>query len=113
MKKPARSRVLTLLEVLVSVAILALIASLIYGAFEGMSRARTGLSRIDERYHQGRSALSRMTRELQSAFISMHQPQLLTQAVRTTAFIGKSQGSNDRVDFNSFSHRVLGRNVHE
>jgi general secretion pathway protein J len=113
MNRRARSRGLTLLEVLVSVAIIALIATLIYGAFDGMSRARAGLSRMDERYHQGRTALSRMTRELQAAFISLHQPQSVNQAVRNTAFLGKNEGSSDRVDFNSFSHRVLGRNVHE
>ena len=96
-----------------SVAILALIASLIYGAFDGMSRSRTGLSRINERYHQGRSALARMSRELQSAFLSAHQPLVASQAVRTTAFYGKDSGSLDRVDFTSFSHKRLRRDVHE
>lgn len=109
----ARSRGLTLLEVLISIAILALIATLLYGAFDGMTRARNGISQIDERYHQGRTALSRMTRELESAFLSLHQPQVVTQSVRTTVFVGHNQGSNDRIDFTSFSHRALGRNAHE
>ena len=113
MKHRARSRGLTLLETLVSIAILALIVTLIYGAYDGMARARAGLSQIDERYHQGRSALSRMTRELEAAFLSLHQPVLVTQSVRTTVFIGQNQSSSDRVDFTSFSHRALGRNVHE
>jgi general secretion pathway protein J len=112
-RRRARSRGLTLLEVLVSIGILALIATLIYGAFDGMARSRAGLTKLDDRYQQGRSALARMSRELQSAFLSMHQPAQLSQAIRTTAFIGKNQGTQDRVDFTSFSHRRLGRNLHE
>jgi len=70
----AHARGLTLLEVLVSVGVLAMVATLIYGAFDGMQRSRVGLSRIDDRYHQGRQALTRMSRELQSAFLSLHTP---------------------------------------
>ncbi len=109
----ARSRGLTLLEVLVSIGILALISTLIYGAFDGMARSRAGLSRIQDRYHQGRGAISRMARELQSAFLSLHQPTVVANAVRLTVFIGKNQGSSDRVDFTSFSHKRLGENLHE
>ena len=109
----ARARGLTLLEVLVSIGILALISTLIYGAFDGMARSRAGLTKLDDRYQQGRSALARMSRELESAFLSMHQPAQQAQQIRITAFIGKNQGTNDRVDFTSFSHRRLGRDLHE
>ena len=57
-----RERGVTLLEILVSLGILALIATLIYGALDGMARPREGLSRIGDRYHQGRTALNRFTR---------------------------------------------------
>jgi general secretion pathway protein J len=109
----ARVRGITLLEVLVSVGILAVVASLVYGAFDGMSRTRQGLGRINDRYHQGRGALSRIARELQTAFISLHQPLVASQSVRATAFIGHDSGSTDRVDFASFSHRRLDRDLHE
>jgi general secretion pathway protein J len=119
-RRSARSRGLTLLEVLVSISILALITTLVYGAFDGMTRARQGLTRIDDRYHQGRNALARMTREIQSAFLSLHMPgggvpgvsvsPLLT---RTTVFIGTDSSTSDRVDFCSFSHRRISRNTHE
>ena len=104
---------MTLLEILVSIAVLAMVSTLIYGAFDGMQRARNGISRIDERYHQGRQALTRMSRELQSAYLSFQQPQLLNASVRTFIFLGTDSGQNDRVDFTSFSHRRLLRNVHE
>lgn len=108
----ARARGLTLLEVMVSIAILALIATLVYGAFDGMQKSRDGLSRIDDRYHQGRGAVSRIARELESAFISMHVPLVAGQATQMTAFIGKDSNP-DRVDFTSFSHLRFGRNTHE
>lgn len=113
MSRRASQRGLTLLEVLVAIGILALVGTLIYGAFDGMQRSRTGLARIDERYHQGRQALARMSRELQSAFLSLHQPQVYANSVRTTIFLGTDGGTSDRVDFTSFSHQRLMRNVHE
>lgn len=110
-RAPARG--LTLLEVMVSVGILALVGSLIYGAFDGMNKARTGIARINDRYHQGRQALSRMTRELGSAFVSRHAPLQIAQAISQTAFIGKHSQPTDRVDFTAFAHRRLRRDVHE
>lgn len=113
--RPSRAaqRGLTLLEVLVAVGILAMVGTLVYGALDGMQRARTGIERVGDRYHQGRQALARMSRELQSAFISLHQPAQIAASVRTTVFIGTDSGTSDRVDFTSFSHRRLLRNVHE
>ena len=108
-----RERGVTLLEILVSLGILALIATLIYGALDGMAKSREGLSRIGDRYHQGRSSLYRISRELQSAFLSMHSPVNQSLQTRTTVFIGKDSSSTDRIDFAAFSHRRLGANAHE
>lgn len=104
---------MTLLEVLVAVGILAMVGTLLYGALDGMSRSRAGIERIGDRYHQGRQAIARISRELQSAFLSLHVPLQQTLAVRTTVFIGTDAASSDRVDFTSFSHRRLARDVHE
>lgn len=109
----ARARGVTLLEVMVSVGILALVGSLIYGAFDGMAKSRTSIAAINDRYHQGRQALSRMSRELESAFVSKHVPLQLNSAVRQTAFVGKKSRPADRVDFTAFAHRRLGSDVHE
>ncbi len=107
-------RGLTLIEVLVAVGILSMIATLVYGAFDGMARSQTGLEKNSERFHQGRSALNRMARELESAFLSFHKP-LLDQRLQTsqTAFVGTDSGKQDRLDFTSFSHRRLGFGAHE
>jgi general secretion pathway protein J len=109
MSTRARARGVTLLEVMVSVGILALVGSLIYGAFDGMAKSRRSIAAINDRYHQGRQALSRMSRELESAFVSKHLPLQLNSAVRQTAFVGRKS----RVDFTAFAHRRLGSDVHE
>jgi general secretion pathway protein J len=106
-------RGLTLLEIMVSVGILALIGTLIYGAFDGMSRARKGLDSKNQQYHQGRRALARMSREIQSAFISLHRSVSESQRTTMTVFMGKDQRPADRLDFTSFSHRRIKRDAHE
>jgi general secretion pathway protein J len=94
---------------LVAVGVLAMISTLVYGAFDQMSRIRKGVESTSERFHQGSSAMARMTRELQSAFLSLHRPLLNPGLeVSRTAFVGVDGGSRDRVDFTSFSHRRLG-----
>ncbi len=98
---------------MVSIGILAVIGSLIYGAFDGMRRSREGITRTGDRFHEGRSALARMSRELQSAFISLHRPENLGQINRQTLFVGTTRGPVDRVDFTSFSHLRTGKGVHE
>jgi general secretion pathway protein J len=109
----ARARGLTLLEVLVAIGILSLVATLVYGAFDGMSKSRQGIERVADRYHQGRSAVSRMARELQSAFISLHVPLDPNFQTRKTAFIGSHRSPADRIDFTSFSHQRIAAGVHE
>lgn len=111
------TRGMTLLEVLVSIAIVAMIGTLLYGAFHGMSRSQTNMSEVNDRHHQGRAALARMARELSAAFLSAHEPfgaQLGSQQlVRQTAFIGSDDRPADRLDFTSFSHRRLRADAHE
>jgi len=107
------TRGFTLLEVMVAVAILAMVSVLIYGAFDGLSRGRKSLGRVNDRYHQGRGALSRMSLELSSAFLSMHQPLTEQQIRRLTIFSGSRGSPVDRIDFTSFSHRRLVRDSHE
>jgi general secretion pathway protein J len=108
-----RTRGLTLLEVMVAVAILAMVSVLIYGAFDGLSRGKKGLGRMNDRYHEGRQALNRVASELASAFLSQHQPLTAAQNRRLTIFSGSHGSPAARVDFTTFSHRRLTRDAHE
>lgn len=104
---------MTLLEVLVSLGVLAMISLLIYGAFDSMSRGRRGEAMRSERARQGREAVERMQRELSSAFLSLHNPTNQALVTRATAFIGQHSAQFDRVDFTSFAHRRVERDTKE
>ncbi|HSO00860.1 MAG TPA: type II secretion system protein GspJ [Candidatus Nanopelagicales bacterium] len=113
-RRHRRGAGLTLVEVLVAVAILAMIGTIIFAVFDGMSKTRRGIGQMSERYHQGRQAVSRIARELQSAFISRHMPVLNQNLlVRRTAFVGEDSSPADRVDFTAFAHRRLLSDAHE
>lgn len=109
----ASLRGFTLVEVLVAITILAAITLLLYGAFAGMKRSREGLARVQDRYREGRLAMARIARELQSAYISAHAPINQALLVQKTAFIGTRGTPADRLDFNSFANRRLDRDSHE
>ena len=103
----------TLLEVILAVTILALIGTMIYGGF---SQTALNKARVEEDVDRSRvvhMALERMVRELSMAFVSTHVNPSLDLRVSNTAFIGKDNGREDRIDFTSFSHRRLYRNARE
>lgn len=87
--------------------VLAFIATLIYGAMSNMRTSRAAIQRMTDRYREGRLAIGRMSRELQSAYLSMHKPIDPSLLVQQTAFVGQSGTPGDRIDFVSFAHRRL------
>lgn len=109
----ARTRGMTLLEVLVSLGIMVMISLLIYGAFDSLSRGRKGEAMRVDRARQGRDAIDRMAHELQSAFLSLHVPVNQALVTRTTAFIAVNQNPFDRIDYTSFAHRRVEREAKE
>ncbi len=111
--RPGLARGFTLIELMIAVAILALISTLLYGAFSGLERTREGVSRLADRYHEGRAALQRMAYELRGAYVSAHQPANQGLIVSKTAFIGTRDTPAARIDFNSFSHRRLDKDAKE
>jgi general secretion pathway protein J len=102
-----------LIEVMVAASVVAMLSIIVYGAFDGLSRGKQALGRVNDRYHQGRSAITRIAAELSSAFLSMHQPLTQAQIRRLTIFKGTNGSPADRLDFTSFSHRRLVNDSHE
>jgi general secretion pathway protein J len=104
---------MTLVEVMAAMAILAMVATLLYSAFVQTSRNKEHIEGQLERYHEICSGMERIAQELSMAYTSAHRN--INESLRTmiTAFIAKDQGNNTRVDFSSFSHRRLYRNAHE
>ncbi len=103
----------TLLEVLVAIAVLAVLSMLLYGAFSGMKRTKEGVERINDRQREARMAMARMVHELQMSYISAHEPVPPTRPVQKTVFKGASGIPGDRIDFVAFAHRRLDRDSRE
>lgn len=106
------NRGFTLVEVLVAIAVLAFVTTLLYGAFASMRNTRAGLQRVQDRYREGRIAMARISRDLQSAYISQHVPTNTSLQALKTVFIAKPGTPADRLDFNSFSNIVRDRDSH-
>jgi general secretion pathway protein J len=69
-RRPAAEAGFTLLEVLVAVAITALLLATVYGVFTPISAARDRLEGEALAYHEARVLLDRIGRELRSAYLS-------------------------------------------
>jgi general secretion pathway protein J len=104
---------MTLLEIMVSMAILAMMSLLIYGAFNSVTKGKQNEAARMERYREGRGAVLRMTRELSSAYLSDHGTKNPSMAARITSFVGQGGMSFGRVDFCAFVHRRTERDALE
>ena len=103
----------TLIEMMVAMAILAIVATLMYTGFTQTSKNKQRVEAELDRNHEVRMGIERMARELSMAFMSAQiNPDLSLQVVKT-GFIGKEAGGGSRVDFTSFSHKRLYRDAHE
>jgi general secretion pathway protein J len=109
----ARARGMTMIEIMVAIGILAMVAVLIHGVIDSLSRGRKGEGMRAERAHEGREAMQRMVRDLSGAFLSMHVPSVPALMTERTAFVGKSSLPYDRLDFTSFAHLRTERDSHE
>jgi general secretion pathway protein J len=106
-------RGMTMIEVVVAIGILAMVAVLIHGVIDSLSKGKTAEAMRADRVHQGREALQRIVRDLSAAYLSMHVPANEALQTEKTAFVGKSSGQFARVDFTAFAHRRTERDAHE
>jgi general secretion pathway protein J len=104
---------MTLIEVMVAIAIIAMISTLLYSAFIQTSRNKTRIEAESDRYHEIQVGMERMVRELSMAYVSAQLNPNEAMRPVITAFVGKEEGSGSRLDFTSFSHIRLYRDAHE
>lgn len=104
--KDRNTRGMTLIEVMVAVAIMAMLGAMTYGIVFTTVRTQDEAMRMQDRFQSGRVALERIRRELTMAFVSLHQ----SEDKRTqTLFLGES----DRLVFNSGAHEPATRGVRQ
>lgn len=109
----AGARGMTMIEVMVAIAILAMVAVLIHGVINSLSRGRKGEGMRAERAHQGREAMQRLVRDLSGAYLSQHVPSVPALVTQRTAFVAKSTTPYDRLDFTAFAHLRTDRDARE
>ena len=103
----------TLIEMMVAMAILAIVATLMYTGFSQTSKNKARVEAELDRNHEVRMGVERMARELSMAFMSAQLNPDESLRVVKTGFIGKEASGGSRVDFTSFSHKRLYRDAHE
>jgi len=104
--RPARG--FTLLEVMIAIAITAVIGSMAVGVYQQVDRAATVAREQGERYAGARLALTRMVREISMAFLSDHFDTARFRD-RPTLF----KGERDTLLFTTMSHVRLVQDAKE
>ena len=94
-------RGMTLIEVVIALAILALIAGISVGMLTGTSQLRDVVVNSDVQLRSARNAMSRLQKELRIAFLTSNRNAVGTYQ---TVFIGKDQGDQDQLWFATMSH---------
>lgn len=117
MKHPARARGgFTLIEIMVALVITALVLGMVYSSFQAVMDTRERVSASTDANMTARLVLSRLSREIESAYI-VQRPQDAPPESRYTVF----EGSDDSIDghsaghisFTSFAHTKRAVDAHE
>lgn len=101
----------TLIEVVVSVAVLSVMMSMAWYTITVTARSKERVEDLQLRNQEIRVAMSRMVKDLESAYLSSNEDQ--NQQERRTLFVGKSQGTVDELRFSSLGHTVLWADANE
>lgn len=110
----------TLMEVLIAIAILAIVMAIVYGSFVQTRRVIDRAEGAVDELRGVRVAFNRMMLDLNMAFISTpvsQTPPQTTQNNESTFFVGTDGVAggypNDSIDFTSFSNKIRSRDARE
>ena len=93
------------------VAIIAGMMTLLWGSFSLTVNAKRRVEAIEERYHQIRLAMTRMTREISMAYLS--QNDVSGSLNPRTRFVGQRNSSADDLIFSALAHMRLKQDAKE
>ena len=112
MRRASAASGFTLIEVMIGVAITAMMGVMVMGAFQRAYSAKELVESQDERFTSARVALTRMAREVSQAFLSDHYDRKRFREP-PTLFRGKDRGERDELLFATMSHERLVRDAKE
>jgi general secretion pathway protein J len=111
--RPARGDAdgFTLLEVMLALAILGFLTTIMWGAFSQTITNKRSIEAAQDRLHTVRVALTRMTREIEMAYLSDNDNTMGTY--RRTFLTSTPRSDVDELTFSSFAHQRLRAGVPE
>jgi type II secretory pathway component PulJ len=102
---------LTLLEVMISTAIMAFMMILAWGTISGTADTRKEFESFEQRNHELRMALGRIVHDFEAAYLSKNEDQNASHP--RTMFVAKSSGKFPEIKFSTLGHRVLWADANE
>lgn len=117
MRRPAcspaslRMRGMTLIEVMISLAVLGMLMVSVWSSFKGTLRAMEVSEELQSRYSIVRNGLLRMESELSMAYLSFNRP--LDDIKHYTLFEGRDSFESDSVTFSAFAHLRVRKDADE
>jgi general secretion pathway protein J len=110
-RKLARQRGLTLLEILVSVAMMTMMTASIYASFSTTAQSMRNAERTQQKYSVLRNCLARMGTEVSLAYLSHNRPP--GEERHFTLFEGRDQFNSDSLTFSAFAHVRMRKDADE
>lgn len=110
MKRRAQAG-LTLIEVMVSSAVMVVMMMLAWGTISGTIDSKRTFEKYAERNHEMRMALGRVVADFEAAYLSKNEDQNATHP--RTMFIAKTSGKVPDIRFSTLGHRVLWADANE
>ena len=95
----------TMIELMLALAIFALITTIMFGSFSQTASSKRVIQSEQERTHSIRVALMRMAREIEMAYMSDNENTAI--ANRRTLFVGSARVDVDELMFSTFAHQRL------
>lgn len=106
-----RMRGMTLIEVMISLAVLGMLMVSVWSSFKGTLRAMEVSEELQNRYSIVRNGLLRMESELSMAYLSFNRP--LDDTKHYTLFEGRDSFESDSVTFSAFAHLRVRKDADE
>jgi general secretion pathway protein J len=106
-----RARGMTLIEVMVSLAVMSMIVVAVWSGFRGTLDGMAASEAIQMRYAIVRNGLSRMESELTTAYLSFNRP--LDETRHFTLFEGRDGFDTDDLTFSTFAHLRMRKDANE
>ena len=106
-----RSRGMTLIEVMISLAVLSMIVVSVWSSFKGTLDGIATTEEMQKRYSIVRNGMARMTSELSMAYLSFNRP--LDDQNHYTLFEGRDSFETDSLTFSAFAHLRIRKHADE